>query len=99
MPLRGTLVAGYGSRCGEATRADESCDCETVIGPIFANVCIFRNTAGAFCMEIRWGGFGWDSRMGKSQSMRMKSSASILRRTVFPSVKCWQLRETGQETF
>lgn len=99
MPLHGTPEATYGSRCGEATRAEESCDCETVIGPIFATVCIFRNTAAAFCMEIRWGGFGWDSRMGKSQSMRMKSSTSILRRTVFPAVKCLQSRETGQENF
>src|SRR6267378_3378154 len=99
MPLHGTPEATYGSRCGEATRAEESCDCEMVIGPIFATVCISRNTAAAFCMEIRWGGFGWDSKMGKWQCVRMKSFTSILRRTVFPAVRCWQLRETGQEIF
>ena len=99
MPLHGTPEATYGSPCGEVTRAEESCGCETVIGPIFATVYISRNTAAAFCTEIHWDGFGWDSRMGKSQSMRMKSSTSILRGTAFRAVECRQLQETGQETF
>src|SRR6266850_1397512 len=99
MPLRGTLAATYGSRCGEATRAEESCDCETVIGPIFATEYTSPSIAAAFCMGTRLGGFGWDSRMGKSQSMRMNSSTSILRGTAFRAVACSQLREIGQETF
>src|SRR5438034_1139050 len=44
MRLHGTLQAVYGSRCGEATRAEESCDCETGVGLIFATECICRNT-------------------------------------------------------
>src|SRR6266436_973942 len=99
MPSRGTPGATYGSRYGEGTKAEESSDCETVIGPIFATVSIFHNTAAAFCTGTRWGGFGWDLRMGKSQSMRTKSSTSILRGMDFPAVECWRLRETGQETF
>src|SRR6266481_3393091 len=99
MPLHGTPGATYGSRYGEGTKAEESCDCATVIGPTFATVSIFHNTAAALCTGTRWGGFGWDSRMEKSQSMRMKSSTSILLGMDFPAVECWRLRETGQETF
>src|SRR6266481_3456288 len=99
MPLHGMLEATYGSRFGEAIKAEESYDCETVSGPISATECISPNTAAAFCMGTRWGGFGWDSKMGKSQSMRTKSSTSILRWMDFRAVECWRLRETGQETF
>ena len=87
MPLHGMLEATYGSRFGEAITAEESYDCETVSGPISATECISRNNAAAFCMGTRWGAFGWDSRMGKSQSMRMKSSMSILRGTAFRAVE------------
>src|SRR5260370_3380003 len=93
------LEATYGSRFGEAIRAEESYDCETVSGPISATGCISRNTAAAFCMGTRWGGFGWDSKMGKSQSMRMNSSMSIRRGTAFRARNEFQLRKTAQETF
>src|SRR5260370_30610283 len=88
MPSHGTPGATYGSRYGEGTKAEESCDCETVIGPIFATVFIFHNTAAAFCTGTRWGGFAWDLRVGDSQSMTTKSDPSSLRGVDFPATEC-----------